>query len=120
MSICQQLKHLHLFQMECRGRACLQRQTYGWDTDTHDIKTFRAMNCPELSIFISIRMFSTLNQSSNTITSLINEQHDSQVSRLQRDPRRETAIISSIKILRTQMNSQEFTHLSMFHRIKGE
>ena len=111
ISICQQLKHLYLFQMQSSGRACLQRQTIGWDSDsdTHDI---RKIQSNELSRVFDIHFNQDVLHAQpklKWITSLINEQHDSQVSRLQRDPRREPAIISAIKILRSQMNSQEFT-----------
>ena len=91
----------------------MQRRTYGWDT--HDIKTLRAK---ELSRAFDIHFNQDVLHAQPKLKydhlSDQYEQYDSLVSRLQRDPRRETGIISSVNILRTQMNSQEFTHLSMF------
>ena len=82
MSICQLLKHLYLFQMQSSGRACLQRQAYGRESN-HQSDSDSDTRDPQ-----------DVQQAQYDYHSEPYEQDESQASMYRRGPRREPYIIS--------------------------
>ena len=115
MSICQQLKQLHLFQMECH-REGLSAQADIW-VGHSNTQSKRIVSSFRHSLHSGRSTCSTTAQYDHYSDQY--EQHDSQASMLQRDPRREACIIKFCYYLKNKIELQEFVHLGVFYQING-